>query len=538
MSRSCGTLRQIYVLNVSTGKIMKKRYYMGIDIGTSQSKGVVVDRQGRIAAFKAVDHDTVSIRQGFFEHDPEKVWFHDLVYLIRALLKEGGIRSEEVISVGISAIGPCVVMTDQEGKPLRDAILYGIDTRAEKEIQLLNQRYGQEYFISKCGNSLSSQSAGPKILWVRRNEPEVYCRTKMIMTAASYLVFRLTGRNVMDYYTACAGYTPLFSCEDMCWDVEMCRELGCAGMLPELMWSDMPAGTVTRKAAELTGLSEGTVVNAGTSDAAAEAVSVGAAEPGKTFLMMGSTAFIIKVMDRMERDVRMWSAPFVFPGTYSLSGGMSASGSLTKWFLEEMAPDVQKEARQEGVNAYERLSKMAEKIPPGCGGLLALPYFCGERTPIFDSSAKGVFFGLNLNHTRMHLYRALLEGVGSGIRDNLNVLDCYGDLYDEIVTAGGGCRNRLWLQIISDITGKSQALKEITVGAAYGDAFLGGLASGEIDREEIEEWNREEARIIPDESARTIYDRWYDIYKGIYISTKEYMEELDRITKDEKEENL
>lgn len=517
---------------------MKKRYYMGIDIGTSQSKGVIVDRRGKIAASQSVDHDTISQRQGFFEHDPQKVWFYDLVYLIRNLFKEGGIHPQEVISVGISAIGPCVVMTDQEGRPLRDAILYGIDTRAEEEIQLLNQRYGREYFIRKCGSTLSSQSAGPKILWVRRNEPDIFGKTKMIMTATSYLVFRLTGNNVMDYYTACAGYSPLFSYKDMCWDEKMCRELGCDGMMPKLMWSAEPAGTVNQKAAELTGLSEGTVVNVGTCDAAAEAVSVGIMKPGKTFLMMGSTAFIIKVLDAPAADSHMWSAPFVFPGTYSLSGGMSAAGSLTKWFLKEMAPDVQREAEKEGVNAYAHLARLAKKSPPGCEGLLALPYFCGERTPIFDSSAKGVFFGLNLNHTRIHLYRALLESVGFGIRHNLEILDHYGELSEEITAAGGGCKNRLWLQIISDITGREQALKRITIGAAYGDAFLGGLASGTISQEAIEEWNREETRIIPQESVRAIYDKWYVIYKGIYTNTKKYMEELDRITKNKKEENL
>lgn len=519
-------------MNDIMGKRMKKRYYMGIDIGTSQSKGVLADREGRITAFQTVDHDTVSIRPGFFEHDPEKVWVRDLVYLIRALFKESGVSAQEIVSIGISAIGPCVVMTDHEGRPLRDAILYGIDTRAEQEIGILNQKYTEEYFIRTCGNTLSSQAAGPKILWVRNHEPEVFKNTKMIMTASSYLIYRLTGRNVMDYYTACAGYTPLFSYENMCWDEGMTDAFGISGRLPELMWSCDIAGRVSRKAAELTGLSEGTIVSAGTSDAAAEAVSVGVMRPGKTFLMMGSTAFLIKVLKDPAKGVRMWSAPFLFPGTYCMAGGMSAAGSLTKWFLGELAADMQEEAKREGENAYARLAQMAEKIPPGCEGLLALPYFCGERTPVFDSRAKGVFFGLTLNHTKMHLYRALLESVGFGVRDNLEVLDCFGQTCEEITTAGGGCKNRLWLQIISDITGKSQALKEITVGAAYGDAFLGGMASGEIGKDEIEEWNQEKERVSPGASNREIYHQWYGIYKGIYRNTKNYMEELDRKIKE------
>lgn len=507
---------------------MDENYLMGIDVGTSQSKGVITTLDGEIVSFETVGHDTVCKQPGYFEHSPEQVWFHDFKYLVGELLAKSKISPEKIRSVGISAIGPCVVVTDGEGHPLRDGILYGIDTRAEKQIQELERKYGQEYLIKHCGNVLSSQSAGPKILWIQENEPEVFRQAKMIMTSTSYLAYRLTGKNVMDYYTACAGYTPLFHYEGMCWDEGICKELGCNGMMPKLLWTTEQAGTITKSAAEETGLEEGTIVNVGTCDAAAEAVSVGVIEPGKTMLMLGSTAFMITVLNQPAKDVRMWSAPYLFPGTYSLMGGMSAAGILTKWYLDEFGEEYRGMAEQKGSDVYTELMQEAEMISPGCDGLIALPYFCGERTPIFDSNAKGVFFGLNLSHTKVHLYRALLEGTAFGIRDNFQVFDEYGNGKNEVVTVGGGCKNPLWLQIISDVTKKEQTVSEITLGAAYGDAFLAGIAAGMIQKEEgIDRWVRKKSKVCPTRSREEIYDSHFKLYKDLYENTKMLMKRME-----------
>lgn len=501
-----------------------KKYLMGIDVGTSQSKGVITTVTGKLAAYATIDHDTVSIRPGFFEHDPEAVWIHDLKYLVKQLLTRSNIRPEEIGSVGISAIGPCVLLTDGQGKPLRDAILYGIDTRAEKEIERLNQRYSQEEQIRRFGNILSSQSSGPKLLWLREHEPDIYSRAKMVMTATSYMVYRLTGRNVMDYYTACAGYTPLFSYERMCWDEEILSAFGCLDRMPELLWSTEPAGEVTHTAAEEFGLAEGTTVSVGTCDAAAEAVSVGVVKPGKTMLMLGSTAFMIKVLEKPASDLRMWSAPYLFPGTYSLLGGMSAAGSLTKWFLNEFCGGIKQEAAKKGVNPYALLAEKAVSVPEGSDGLIVLPYFCGERTPVFDSSASGIFFGLHFNHTKLHLYRAILESTAYGIRDNLEVLDQYGEPDEEVITVGGGCNNPLWLQTISNATGKRQRIYEITFGAAYGDAFLGGMAAGLFHQaDEIERWISKKDSLKPEPWKKDLHDDGFRMYKELYKSTKACM---------------
>lgn len=496
---------------------MDGTFLLGIDIGTSQSKGVLTDFRGNIAAFAAVDHNTEPVRAGWYEHDAEEVWVRDCKRLIQELKERSGVSPEQIASVGISAIGPCVLPVDRQGSPLCRAILYGIDTRASEEIDTLNAQYGEDLFVQRGGNTLSSQAAGPKILWLKNHRPEVFREAACFMTASSYLVYRLTGRAVMDYYTAGAGYTPLFHYHNMAWDSEMCEAIGCAGRLPELGWSAEQAGRITRRAAEEFGLKEGTCVCIGTCDAAAEAVSVGVITPGQTMLMLGSTAFLISVLDKPATDKRLWAAPYLFPDTFCLLGGMGSAGSLTKWFLKELSGETVREAEAQGVNPYGLLAQKAEQISPGSEGLLALPYFCGERTPLNDPEAKGVIFGLDLHHTQAHLYRALLEGVAFGIRDNLEVMTQNGCPPQVLNTVGGGALNTLWTEIISDVTGYEQAINQVVLGAAFGDAFLAGLCCGEIrEQNAIREWTHIERWVRPDAGRHSFYSGMFPVFQELY----------------------
>ncbi len=493
----------------------KEKFLLGIDIGSSQSKATLTDLHGTIIACTVVAHETVELAPGFYEHDPEQVWISDVKRLIHTLTRK--IDPAQIAAIGLSAIGPCVLPIDEHGSPLYNAILYGIDTRAYREIDQLNRAFGEDFFIERCGNSLSTQAAGPKIVWLRENKPEVFQKATYFLTATSYLVYRLTGSVVMDYYTACAGYTPLFNYQDMCWDEAMCRYIGCEGRLPRLCWTAECAGKITPQAAAEFGLVAGTPVCAGTCDAAAEAVSVGVIHPGQTMLMLGSTAFMISVMDKPAMDQRLWAAPYLFPGSYCMLGGMGSAGSLTKWFLQELSVETQHEASVAGINPYALLAQKAANIPPGSDRLLALPYFCGERTPLNDPKARGVFFGLTLHHTQAHLYRALLESVGFGVRDNLEAMAQNGCETRDFFTAGGGAQNALWLQIISDITGSRQTINQVTLGASYGDAFLAGLSCGLIhDCGAIQQWTKEKTQIIPNQNNQRQYDALYLSFKTLY----------------------
>ncbi len=503
---------------------MRKPYFMGIDIGTYESKGVLIDADARVFASSACPHILETPQPGYAEHDAEGVWWSDFCLLSNRLIRENGVDPQDILAVGASAIAPCCLPVDAEMKPLRKAILYGVDCRAAREIEFLEQKIGKEEIFERFGTPLTTQSAGAKVLWIKNNEPEIYNQTYKFVTSATYLVAKLTGEFVIDRYTA-ATWVPLYNVANEDWDkdlMEICRR----DQLADCRWTHEIAGGVTRRAAIETGLAPGTKVVTGTADASAEAFSVGVMEPGDMMLMYGSSIFMIHVVEKFTKDRRLWAGPYLFPGTFSVAAGMSCSGTLTRWFRDNLAPDIVENAVRDGKNAYDELMKLAENIPPGSEGLTVLPYFSGERTPINDPAAKGVFFGLNLLHTRAHLYRAILEGVGYGINQHFEIFDAQNMGTRKVMAVGGGVKNTIWLKIVSDISGKRQHLAEVTTGAAYGDALLAALGAGHFkDAQSVTARIREKGVVEPDPNVRAVYAPCARRYARLYEATKELMHE-------------
>jgi len=248
--------------------------------------------------------------------------------------------------------------------------------------------------------------------------------------------------------------------------------------------------------------------------------NVGVVEPGDLMLMHGSTTFFVLVQDKPTPDTRVWTVAGASPGRCNLAAGMSTTGSLTRWFKDELARDL---TPAEG---YASLFAAAAGVPAGAGGLLVLPYFSGERTPINDPDAKGIIAGLTLAHTREHLFRAMLEGVGFGVRHNLEAFAQIGARVDRIVAVGGGAQSDTWLQIISDIANVSQLVPQVTIGASYGDAFLAGRAAGLLKASDINAWVQPGRTIQPDPTHRALYDRMYPKYLRLYENTKDLMHEF------------
>ncbi len=486
--------------------------FLGVDIGTFESKGVLVDAQGRVRAQTVRAHKMQVPRAGWAEHDADADWWGDFVFITKALLREADVKPEEISAIATSAIGPCMLPVDARGRPLRKGILYGVDTRASAQISALNAQIGEDRILATSGNALTSQSVGPKILWLKEAEPQVYAQTAMVLNSTSYLTFKLTGEYVIDHYTA-ANFSPLYDVARQDWTADLAPDILPLSRLPRLMWSTEIAGHVTAAAAAQTGLAVGTPVTCGTIDAAAEAVSVGVSQPGQMMMMYGSTIFIIQVMDAPLRDARLWYAPWLFPGTHASMAGLATSGTLTHWFRDQMARDLPVD------QAFAHLYKEAEASPKGARGLLCLPYFSGERTPIHDPTAKGAFFGLNLTHQRGDLYRAALEGIASG---TAHVLETYAELGaapQRVMAVGGGVKNAVWLQATSDISGTPQILSEKSFGASYGDAFLAALAIGAAVPADIQNWNPATGQITPDPAP--VYARQYPLWKRLYTQTRD-----------------
>lgn len=492
--------------------------FLGVDIGTFESKGVLVDETGAIRATAARAHKMAVPRAGWAEHRADEDWWGDFVFITKDLIGKANVRPEEIAAVATSAIGPCMLPVDAAGRPLRSGVLYGVDTRATAQIAQLNAAIGADRILAVCGNALTSQSVGPKILWLKQAEPQIYAQTDMILGATSYLTFRLTGERVIDHYAA-ANFSPLYDVTTQDWTDDLAPGILPLTRLPRLMWSTEVAGHVTEQAARETGLALGTPVTCGTIDAAAEAVSVGVSQPGQMMMMYGSTIFIIQVVDRPIRDARLWYAPWLFAGTHASMAGLATSGTLTHWFRDQLARDLAPD------EAFAHLSKEAEASPKGARGLLCLPHFSGERTPLHDPMAKGAFFGLNLTHQRGDLYRAVLEGIAAG---TAHVLETYAELGaapDQIMAVGGGVKNAVWLQATSDFSGRAQAVSRISTGASFGDAFLAALAIGAVGPGDIARWNPPAAQI----TAQPVpaYARQYPLWKRLYAQTRDIARELD-----------
>jgi xylulokinase len=505
---------------------------MGVDVGTDGSKGVITDLRGRVLAHQAIQNETSSPRPGWYEHDADEIWWDGLCQISRALLQEACVDPKDIAGLGVSALCPDMLPVDEDGRPLRPGILYGIDTRAQEEINWISDKLGPDLIFEKTANPISAQSVGPKILWFQRHEPDLYARTHQIHTASSYLVYRLTGSSVVDCGTA-LFFTPLLDIQMLDWDEEVCRAIGVdRDLLPRVAFSTDLAGEVTEQAASATGLAAGTPVIVGCCDASAEAVSVGAIAPGDAALTYGSTMCLVCSVAGVKPHPSLFFYPHVVPGIYGMGAGMATSASLTRWYRNNFAQVEVETERLLGLSAYQLLSDQAAEVPPGCEGLVVLPYFAGERTPIWDSQARGLIAGLTLSHSRAHLYRALYEGTAYGLRHNLDAMAEAGAEVIRMIATGGGTRSKVWTQIISDVTGYPQELAASPYGSPYGGAYLAGYGVGLFrDFEPLrQEWVKIVRRVEPNPDLKPLYDEYYQIYLRLYEHTKEEMHALARLS--------
>ena len=367
--------------------------------------------------------------------------------------------------------------------------------------------------------TLSSQAAGPKIRWIKNNEPDIWKQTAHVTTASSYLVYRLTGEKVIDRHTA-SHYMPLMDIKNIEWSDKYSNEIIDIKKLPRLAWSNDLAGSVSRSGAGQTGLRVGTPVAVGAVDALSEAISVGAVNPGDLMVMYGSTAFFILVLNEPVPDSRMWTVAGAFNGQYNLAAGMATTGSITRWFRDELAQDLPQE------ESYEILFRAAEHIEPGASGLLMLPYFSGERTPINDPKARGIIAGLSLSHTRAHIFRAILEGIAFGIRHNIDTFNDIGAGVKRVVAVGGGTKSEKWLEIVSSVAGITQIIPEITIGASYGDAFLAGMATGKLKLADLNNWVKIKNEISPNLVKQKFYNSLYNDYIDLYSQNRDLIHNL------------
>ncbi len=490
---------------------MSVGHLLGVDIGTSSSKAVLVSASGEIVARANRPHRTCTPRPGWYEHDADAVWDADFVALTRQVLAAA--PAATIAGVAVSGIGPCLLPADAAGRPLRPAILYGIDTRAGAQIAQLTAELGADEIVRRAGSALTSQSVGPKLLWLRQLERATYERTAHLFMASSYLVHRLTGEYVLDHHSA-SQCAPMYDLAGQHWDAQWCEHVAPGLPLPQLRWPSEVAGLVTAAAASRTGIPAGTPVTTGTIDAWAEATSVGIDAPGDVMVMYGTTMFLIEVVARLTRHRAVWAVAGTTPGRYDIAATLPTSGALTAWLSKLTATD------------FPELLAAARRSGPGARGLLMLPHLAGERTPRFDPDQRGAVLGLSLDHERGDLYRAALEGVAFGVRENLAAMaEAAGRTAPpRLVAVGGGTQGGLWAQIVADVVGQAQQLPTETVGACLGDAMLAALAVGAAA--DVSGWNPPLRAIEPDPSAAARYASLYPLYLEFADRTRSIAHEL------------
>ena len=497
------------------------RTFIGIDSSTTATKALLIDETGAVLGVAATEYGYATPQPLWSEQDPE-LWWDGTVGSIRAVLAQTGVDPADVAGIGLTGQMHGLVLLDEHGEVLRPAILWN-DQRTGAQCDEIRRRVGRERFIAVTGNDALTGFTAPKILWVAQNEPEIYARARQVLLPKDYVRYRLTG----DYATDRAGGagTVLFDLAARDWSADIAAALDIPlDWLPPTYEGPAVTGVISAAAAEATGLRAGTPVVGGGGDQAAGAVGVGAVKEGIVSLVLGTSGVVFATVDQpfIEPNGRLHSFCHSVPQRWHLMGVMlSAAGSL-RWYRDTVAP----------VMSFDDLLAPAADVPPGCDGLVFLPYLTGERTPHPDPLARGAFVGLTVRHALPHMSRAVLEGVTFGLRDSFELMQEAGlSSIKQVRVSGGGARSPLWRQILADVLDSELVTVNTTEGAAYGAALLAGVGAGawpDVDTA-CDAAITVTGSTLPQTETVATYQRVYDVYRGLYPTLKSTFDALAEI---------
>ena len=494
----------------------------GLDIGTTNIKLVVIDTEGKILFSGSRTHTPTQVRAGYVEEDP-RLWWNLAKDLLLEANTSGAYDPSRIKGIGVSGMGVNLVVLDESGEPVRDAIFYGIDARATEEVVELDTMFGPGNVLRECGQSLSSQSVGPKLLWLKKHEPTRFSIIDHLTTTHGYVVKQLTGTLSIDRISACF-HTPFYSIEKHDWHGKNCQAAGIPlDLFPQISEPSDIVGTIHTTAADETLLPEGIPVIAGTLDTYADLIGAGAFAKENTFLIYASSMSFVATTDSLVPDDTFWPNYHYLQGVHSLVGGMGTSGSLITWLHDLLDGEV------DFSSSIVDYNRRAERLGPGSDGLVALPYFNGCRTPFKNGKARGVLFGLSMHHTKYHIYRAILESIGYGLRRNFDAMETKGVRVKRIISSGGGIANALWVQLMSDITGVDQICIDLQgYGAPLGNAYMAGMATDQFTMNECLDFiGRFPTRNIKaNPKATAVYGRYYSVFLGLYRDLEQSFDRL------------
>lgn len=499
-----------------------KQFLLGIDIGTSACKIAIFSRNGAVEVAASGDYPVYYPHPGWAEQNPDE-WWEAVCRTIKRTLEIGNIRPEQIAGIGIDGQSWSAIAIDKAGKVLTNTPIW-MDTRAQQICDRLNKEIGTDRIFELCGNTLQPSYTTAKILWYKENMPEVYEKTDKILQSNSFIAYRLTGAITQDISMAYGLHC--FNMRTGKWDYEMCRKMGIPeSFLPEIVACHQVVGKVTKKAAEQTGLVEGIPVVAGGLDAACGTLGAGVVHPGETQEQGGQAGGMSICIDEYAADPRLILGYHVVPDRWLLQGGTTGGGGVMRWLEREFADYERSVAAEKGMSSLHQFNVIAEKVAPGSDGLVFLPYMAGERSPIWNPDAKGVYYGLDFSKTKGHMIRSAMEGVAFSLKHNLDVAENAGAFVKEMLSVGGSANSALWMQIKSDITGKTMKVPFSDTATTLGAAILAGVGIGMYDS--FEDAVKETVKITrcyePDMERHELYKKNYQTYLALYDNLKGLM---------------
>lgn len=492
---------------------------LGIDLGTTAAKAALFALDGRLESVGQAEYPLHHVRPNWIEQSPE-AWWQAVCAAIQTALKQVAHSAERVIGVAVSSQAPTLLPLDRHGNPLRHALIW-MDRRADGEVERLRESVGEDDIYRITGNRADSFFLAPKLLWFKDHEPELFAQTHQLVQANGYIAYRLSRSYSID--PAHSALTGLRDHRVGDWSTALLERCGIEpSQFPPIRAGHEMIGEVTADAARETGLRAGTPVMAGSIDGAAAALEAGAVQAGVAAEMTGTSTVVMMPNEAGLTHPDLISVPHAVPGVHLLIGATVASGASLRWFRDQFGMVEVQAGALLGVDPFDLLTQQAERIAPG-SGVIFLPYMMGERSPLWHTEARGVFFGLSLATPRAALIRAILEGTGFALRHNIETARGAGCTVEEIRSVGGGAKSALWCQIKADILGIPVTRPETSVGAPFGDALLVGYGAGlysdlaDIVREAV----RVERVFEPDMERHQRYGEIYQLFRDLYTHLRD-----------------
>lgn len=499
------------------------RYIIGIDIGTTGCKVCFYNQYLVLEAKSYRKYDIISDQIGFAEEDPN-TWFMLIKDCIKECMEELKSNKDSILAIGISCTNG-IVPVDKDGNNLYNAIMQ-IDTRSEKQAEFIRTQISEEKIFAITGNRVALGTfSAPLILWIKENMREIYDNTYKFLSPTGYIVQKISGEFTFDHTRA--STTLLYDIKKKDWSQEILTHLDIdINKLPEIFNSYDVVGNLRKDLAEELGLSGSTKIIAGVMDSVAACIGIGNNSENKPVLIIGTVARLCFPLSDEEFDNKFLNTRYAFNIPYLSMTPVNGGGLSLRWYIENFLSEEVKIMESMGKDFYDYFEEQIVKIKAGSDSLIYLPYLVGERSPIWDPYARGVFFGVSLKTTKYHFYRSIMEGVAFAIKDNLEAyVDKYGKKIEEVLISGGGSKSEVWSQIFADVLGIPIIVPTVVETETMGSAILAGYGVGLLSSNQFA--LQKNVRVIrPNIENSVLYKEIFKVYKDLYTKNKENFRRL------------